>query len=92
MDISNHVFFSKIFLLELQQLFLWKSPDEVTQVADEERSQIEEEIADIAIFLFELVDNLQIDLPAAMNAKLDKNAEKYPVEKSKGSHAKYNEL
>ena len=77
---------------ELQQIFLWKTSEEVEQTTVQKRDQIEEEVADIAIFLLEFVDNLKIDLPAVIQAKLESNALKYPVEKSKGSHAKYNEL
>jgi dCTP diphosphatase len=53
---------------------------------------IEEEMADIAIYLLELADILQIDLLEAATAKLRRNAAKYPVEKAKGSSAKYTEF
>ena len=77
---------------ELLEHFLWKNPAEVDARVEAKRSEIEEEIADIAIYLVELTDNLGIDLLAAMDRKLSKNAAKYPVEKAKGSHAKYTEL
>ena len=51
-----------------------------------------DEMADIAIYLTEMADNLGIDLLAAMASKLDKNAAKYPVEKARGSHKKYSDL
>ena len=44
------------------------------------------------MFLLELADNLNVDLLAAIEAKIEKNAEKYPVEKSKGRSTKYTEL
>jgi NTP pyrophosphatase (non-canonical NTP hydrolase) len=56
------------------------------------RESISEEIADIAIYLTELADILGIDLTTAMEAKLAKNAAKYPVEQARGSAAKYTEL
>jgi NTP pyrophosphatase (non-canonical NTP hydrolase) len=77
---------------ELLENFQWKSKEEVEQYAEQHRDEIEEEIADIAIYLFELADNLGIDLPDAMNRKLQKNAEKYPVEKARGKHTKYDKL
>ena len=77
---------------ELLEHFLWKSPDECEQRLTSHRDKIEEEVADIAIYLFELADNLGIDLIGAMERKLARNDEKYPVEKAKGSNAKYNEL
>ena len=51
-----------------------------------------DEIADIALYLFELADNLGINLISAMEEKLKKNEIKYPVEKAKGKHTKYNKL
>jgi NTP pyrophosphatase (non-canonical NTP hydrolase) len=56
------------------------------------KSEIKDEIADIALYLFELADNLRINLIGAMEEKLKKNAMKYPVEKAKGKHTKYNKL
>ena len=64
---------------ELMELFLWKTEQEQTQIVEAKREQIEEELADIGMFLFELSDNLNIDLLAAIEAKIEKNAEKYPV-------------
>lgn len=77
---------------ELLEHFLWKNPAETASRVETHREKIEEEIADIAIYLFELADNLGIDLAAAMERKLARNAKKYPVEKAKGSNAKYSEL
>lgn len=77
---------------ELLEHFLWKKPEESTAVAIERKEAISDEIADIAIFLFEMADNLQIDLLQAMENKLAKNAEKYPVSKAKGKNLKYTEL
>lgn len=76
---------------ELQELFLWKSPAESYQVAVTKRQQVEDEIADIATYLFELADNLSIDLLSAMTSKIDKNAIKYPAERVRGNSAKYTE-
>ena len=58
----------------------------------ERRDAIADEIADVAILLFELADNSGIDLAAAMRAKLARNEQRYPVDRAKGSNAKYNEL
>ncbi len=76
---------------ELLEHFLWKSPTELNDRIAERREQIEEEIADIGIYLTELADNLGIDLLAAMDKKIAKNALKYPAERVKGSAKKYNE-
>lgn len=77
---------------ELLEHFLWKNPDEVNERVKSKREDIEDEIADIGIYLTELADNLGIDLLQAMDRKLAKNDAKYPVDKAKGSHSKYTEL
>jgi NTP pyrophosphatase (non-canonical NTP hydrolase) len=77
---------------ELLENFQWKSKEEVEQYAKQHKDEIEEEIADIAIYLFELADNLGIDLSDAMERKLQKNAKKYPPEKARGKHTKYDKL
>ena len=76
---------------ELLEIFLWQSTEKLEGRVIEKRDQIEDEIADIAIYLTELADNLGIDLIEAMEKKLAKNAEKYPVEKARGSSKKYTE-
>ncbi|MDF1860888.1 MAG: nucleotide pyrophosphohydrolase [Verrucomicrobiales bacterium] len=76
---------------ELLEHFLWKSPEEVEARLDSHQEEIREEIADIAIYLTELADNLGIDLLEVMEAKIGKNEAKYPAEKVKGSSKKYSE-
>ncbi len=78
-----------IEVAELQELFLWKSEEQIKEV---DKSKIRNEIADIYIFLTYLCDEFEIDLKEAVDAKLKMNNEKYPIEKSKGSNKKYNEL
>ena len=77
---------------ELLEHFQWKTKEEVEKYVMENKSEIKDEIADIALYLFELSDNLGINLIGAMEEKLKKNAMKYPVEKAKGKHTKYNKL
>ncbi|MBN2235092.1 MAG: nucleotide pyrophosphohydrolase [Opitutales bacterium] len=77
---------------ELMECFLWIDKSEVDQMVDQRRIKIEEEVADIAVYLFHLVDVLQIDLPNAINRKLEQNRAKYPVDKSRGNAKKYTEL
>ena len=77
---------------ELLEHFQWKTKDEVEAYAKDHKLQIEEEIADIALYLFELADNLGVNLPEAMDKKLEKNSQKYPAEKARGKHTKYNKL
>ena len=77
---------------ELLEHFQWKTREEVEEYVAQNKMEIRDEIADIALYLFELSDNLGIDLISAMEEKLKKNAMKYPVEKAKGRHTKYNKL
>jgi len=51
--------------------------------AQKKRADIEDEVANIAVYLFDFADNQGIDIEAAILAKLEKNAAKYPVEKAK---------
>jgi NTP pyrophosphatase (non-canonical NTP hydrolase) len=77
---------------ELLEHFQWKSLDEVERHTEAHKGEISQELADIAMYLFELADNLGIDLSKAIQEKLEHNAKKYPVEKARGRHTKYNKL
>ncbi|MFA5856043.1 MAG: nucleotide pyrophosphohydrolase [Candidatus Pacearchaeota archaeon] len=78
---------------ELLEIFLWKNPEEVENlfVDEKKREHIEEEMADIFYFLIRLSEKYNIDLSQAIDKKLEKNNQKYPVEKVKGLNKKYNE-
>jgi len=77
---------------ELLEHFQWKTKDEVQAYINENKEEISNEIADIAMYLFELADNIGMDLIQAMEQKLKKNESKYPIEKAKSKHTKYNKL
>lgn len=77
---------------ELLQHFVWQSAEQARQRVRDRREAITDEMADVGILLFEFADQLGIDLAAAMRAKLARNEQRYPVAKSRGSNAKYNEL
>jgi dCTP diphosphatase len=77
---------------EVLEHFQWKSLEEVKEYGEKHKDEIADELADVAIYLLELADNLKIDLPKAIDIKMKKNALKYPVAKSKGRHTKYNKL
>ncbi|MES2594519.1 MAG: nucleotide pyrophosphohydrolase [Verrucomicrobiota bacterium] len=77
---------------ELMQHFVWKQPDQIPEVIQAKRAELTDEIADVAILLFELAHNLDIPLAEAMQAKLDRNEKRYPVDKARGNNLKYNEL
>ena len=77
---------------DLLEEFQWKSVEESKKHGEVNKERIADEAADVAIYLLELCDVLKIDLAAAIHSKLDKNAIKYPVEKSRGTNKKYTEL
>ena len=77
---------------ELLEEFQWLTADESRRHAAEKREAVSDEIADVAIYLLELADVVGIDIKAAILAKLEKNAVKYPVEKSRGTSTKYDKL
>lgn len=74
---------------ELLELFQWKSPEEVTSAKHE---RIEEELADVLIYSYMLADNLDMNIDEIIARKLEKNSQKYPIEKSFGRNDKYDEL
>jgi len=79
---------------ELLEVFLWKNKQEVESFIEDKKNieKISDELADVFTFAIELADNLGIDIEKAVNKKLIKNNNKYPVEKAKGSHKKYTDL
>ena len=79
---------------ELMEHFLWQSAESSRKDvhADGIREKIEEEISDILIFAMEFANIAEIDVAAAITSKMKKNALKYPIDKAKGSSAKYTEL
>lgn len=68
---------------ELLEHFQWSppAPDEMTP---ERRQQIGEEMADVLAYLLSLANVLDLDLAAALEAKMRKNRRKYPVERCLG--------
>lgn len=77
---------------EVLELFQWKNEPEIAQYIATNKQDIEEELADVLYWVLLMADNLDIDIVAASEKKLLKNAKKYPVDKSKGNHRKYTEL
>ena len=95
MQFHNHKDVALSLVLEAAEVlehFQWKKPGEVEAHGKACKDEIADELADVAMYLFELADNLSIDLPKAIEVKLAKNAQKYPVEKAKGKHTKYDKL
>ena len=77
---------------ELLEWFQWRTNDEIAaQLASDKRELLEDELADVVVYLSYLCHDLGIDINKAIAAKIDKNAAKYPIDKVKGRADKYNE-
>lgn len=77
---------------ELLEHFQWLSDAESAVLAPEKCTKIREELADVLLYLIRLADKLHIDLASAAADKLGVNAQKYPVQKARGSNKKYTEF
>jgi NTP pyrophosphatase (non-canonical NTP hydrolase) len=74
---------------ELNEVFLWKDV-KASEVVDKEK--IKEELADVFAYALLLAEKHNLDVKQIVLDKIARNAQKYPVEKAKGSAKKYNEL
>ena len=78
---------------ELIETIIWDNPSFEEINSDPElRKKIEQELSDILIYALEMYYHLGIDPEEAIRKKIAINAEKYPVEKAKGSSKKYTEF
>ncbi len=71
---------------ELLELFLWKNAN------DANKDKVKDELADIFSFAFLLANKYELDIKDIVLDKINKNKERYPIDKSKGTAKKYNEL
>ncbi|MEM8867072.1 MAG: nucleotide pyrophosphohydrolase [Verrucomicrobiota bacterium] len=79
---------------ELMEHFLWQSSEQSRSDIETEklRAKVEEELADIFIYAIEFANVSGMDIASIIEAKMARNAEKYPVEKARGKSLKYTEL
>ena len=77
---------------ELLENFQWLTEAESQQLTPDALAAVRAEVADVLLYLIRISDKLGIDLIAAANAKIILNAEKYPVDKARGSNKKYTGL
>ena len=77
---------------ELLEHFQWTSEPQSAVLPPDSAVKVEEEMADVLLYLVRLADKLEIDLLSAARRKMALNAERYPVGKAKGNSRKYTEL
>jgi len=85
-DAKNLAISLNIESSELLEVFLWKNPDEANA------EKVKQELADVFYNAFLLADTYGFDVKEIVLDKIKKNELKYPIDKSKGSNKKYNEL
>lgn len=77
---------------EVLEIFQWKSGADIERVCRDRKGDLADELADVLYYTLLMAHELDIDLKTALLAKLEQNAEKYPVDKAHGSNKKYTEL
>jgi NTP pyrophosphatase (non-canonical NTP hydrolase) len=77
---------------EVLEHFQWKSNEEIEKYVKENKEEIGEELADVMYWVLLMSHDLKINILSALEKKMKKNEKKYPVEKAKGKHTKYNKL
>ena len=79
---------------ELMEHFLWTDTEESHALCLDaaKRTEVAQELADVLIYALRLADVAGFDATKEILAKMNRNEERYPVEKAKGSSAKYDEL
>jgi dCTP diphosphatase len=76
---------------ELVEHFQWLTEAQSQKLPADKLAEVEQEIADIQIYLIRLADKLGIDMEKAVNAKIKLNEKKYPAKKVRGKAGKYYE-
>lgn len=77
---------------ELLEIFQWLTEEQSASLTPKQLSAVKDELADVFLYLLRIADRLEIDLVSATDAKLARNAEKYPADRARGSSAKYTDL
>lgn len=77
---------------ELTEHFQWITEEQSRSLPRSTIDEVARELADVLNYTVRLADILQVDLPAAAHAKIDLNEKRYPVELSRGTSKKYNQL
>src|SRR3989344_3175924 len=77
---------------EVIEHFQWKNSAEIEAYIKTNKEDIGEELADVLYWVLLLSHDLDIDIQKALEKKMEKNRAKYPIEKARGKHTKYNKL
>lgn len=79
-------------IAEITEHFQWLTEEQSRNLPQDKREEVATELADTLLYLIRLADKLKIDLAAAASSKIELNAQKYPVDMSRGNAKKYTEF
>lgn len=77
---------------EVVEHFQWLTEEQSARLAPQDKANVAAELADVLAYLVRLADKLDVDLLAAVTAKMARNEERYPADRVRGSARKYTEL
>jgi len=77
---------------EVLEHFQWKSPSEVEEYLENHKEDVGTELADVLYWVLLMSHDLGIDIKESLERKIKENEKKYPVEKARGKHTKYDKL
>ncbi len=77
---------------EVLEHFQWKNEQEIQEYIVKNKQEISEELADVFNWILLLSHDANIDILESAEKKIEQNGKKYPVEKTRGKHTKYNKL
>ena len=79
-------------IAEITEHFQWLTEEQSRNLPQDKLEEVATELADTLLYLIRLADKLKIDLAAAASSKIELNAQKYPVDMSRGNAKKYTEF
>ncbi len=93
-SLKNLVMALSVESSELLEIFQWLTEEESRSLKDDpvKKQRLEEEVADVFVYLMRIVSKADINLEEVVLRKISANAEKYPVELSRGKATKYKDL
>lgn len=89
---KNLVMALSVEAAELLEHFQWMGEEQSRRLPPETLAKVGEEMADVLLYLVRLADKLGVDLAQAARRKMQLNAQKYPVERARGSSRKYTQI
>ncbi|MBI4100588.1 nucleotide pyrophosphohydrolase [Candidatus Microgenomates bacterium] len=78
--------------VEVLDHFKWKNEREIQTFLAKNKKKVGDELADVFFWVLLMSYDLGIDLISAFREKMKENAQKYPIERAKGSNIKYTEF